>query len=129
MGGGGTSSSGNQFGFQNTTSTYSPDPMAYNYLMGVLNMGANVGGIPYQPYTGQTLAGFTQDQLAAMQGVREAVGSAQPYIDQATNLAAQAYNLSSPSNFSQAAVGQYLNPMMTDFIKDRKSTRLNSSHT
>ena len=74
MGGGGTSSSGNQFGFQNTTSTYSPDPMAYNYLMGVLNMGANVGGIPYQPYTGQTLAGFTQDQLAAMQGVREAVG-------------------------------------------------------
>jgi len=116
MGGGGTSSSGNQFGFQNTTSTTTPDPMAYNYLMSVLNMGANVGGIPYQPYTGQQLSGFTQDQLAAMQGVRNSVGAAQPYIDQATQLAAQAYNLSLPSNFSQAAVTQYLNPYMSEAI-------------
>jgi hypothetical protein len=117
-GGGGTSSSGNQFGFQNTTSTYSPDPMAYNYLMSVLQAGSNVGAIPYQPYTGQTLAGFTQDQLAAMQGAREAVGAAQPYIDQATNLAAQAYNLSSPSNFSQAAVQQYANPYMQEAVNN-----------
>ena len=115
-GSGGTSTSGNQFGFQNSTSTTTPDPNAYNYILAGLNMGSNVAGIPYQPYTGQTVAGFSQDQLAAMQGVRNAVGQAQPYIDQATQLAANAYNLSSPGNFSQAAVGQYLNPLMNEAL-------------
>lgn len=118
MGGGGTTTYGNQFGLQNTTSTTTPDPNAYNYNLAALNMASNITGIPYQPYTGNLVAGFSQDQLAAMQGVRDIQGYYQPYLDQATQLAAQAYNLSSPSNFSQAAVGQYVNPLMSDIINN-----------
>ena len=114
----GTQTTGNQFGFQNQTATTTPDPNAYNYVLAGLNMASNVAGIPYQPYTGETVAGFSQDQLAAMQGVREMPGMYQPYLDQATQLASQAYNLSAPGNFSQAAVGQYANPLMNQIIQN-----------
>lgn len=118
--GGGTSTSGTQFGTQNYsgTSTTTPDLNAYNYLLAGLQMGSNVAGIPYQPYTGQLVAGLTQDQLAALQGVREAQGYSQPYMEQAAQLTAQGYNLAAPSNFSQAAVGQYSNPLMNDIIRN-----------
>jgi len=82
----------------------------------------NITGIPYQPYTGQLTAGFSQDQLAGMQAVREAQGAAQPYIDQSARMIAAGYNLSSPQNFSQAAVNQYTNPLMNEFIKNAPTT-------
>jgi hypothetical protein len=119
---GGTSVAGTNFGVQNSTSTTTPDPNAYNYYLAGLSMASNLAGIPYEPYTGPTVAGFSQDQLAAMQGVREIPGMVNPYIDQATQLAARAYDLSSPSNFSQAAVNQYFNPLMNEFIKNAPTT-------
>jgi len=116
--GGGPTSSGINYGFQNSTATTTPDVNAYNYLLAGLATANNITGIPYQPYSGQLVAGFGQDQLAGMQAIREATGAAQPYIDRSTQLAAAGYNLSSPQNFSQAAVGQYANPLMNQFINN-----------
>jgi hypothetical protein len=118
----GPTSSGTNYGFQNSTATTTPDVNAYNYLLAGLATANNITGIPYQPYTGQLTAGFSQDQLAAMQGVREAQGAAQPYIDQSAQMIAAGYNLSSPQNFSQAAVNQYTNPLMNEFIKNAPTT-------
>ena len=112
----GPTSSGMNYGFQNSTATTTPDVNAYNYLLAGLATANNITGIPYQPYTGQLTAGFSQDQLAGMQAVREAQGAAQNYINRANSLASQAQQLSSPSNFSQAAVNQYMNPLMTSAI-------------
>ena len=112
----GPTSSGINYGFQNSTATTTPDVNAYNYLLAGLATANNITGIPYQPYSGQLVAGFSQDQLAGLQAVRNAQGAAQPYIDTATQLTAAGYNLSSPQNFSQAAVGQYTNPLMNQFI-------------
>ena len=114
----GPTSSGMNYGFQNSTSTTTPDVNAYNYLLAGLATANNITGIPYQPYTGQLTAGFSQDQLAGMQAVREAQGSAQNYINRAALLANQAQQLSSPGNYSQAAVRQYINPLMTSAINN-----------
>lgn len=119
---GGPTSSGMNYGFQNSTATTTPDVNAYNYLLAGLATANNITGIPYQPYTGQLTAGFSQDQLAGMQAVREAQGAAQPYIDQSARMIAAGYNLSSPQNFSQAAVNQYTNPLMNEFIKNAPTT-------
>ena len=95
----GPTSSGTNYGFQNSTATTTPDVNAYNYLLAGLAAANNITGIPYQPYTGQLTAGFSQDQLAGMQAIRQAQGAAQPYIDQSAQMIARGYNLSSPQNF------------------------------
>lgn len=46
----------------------------------------NLGKTPYEGYEGERVAGFTPDQLKAMQGVRNAQGIATPYYNRAENL-------------------------------------------
>lgn len=108
--------SSNQSGFQATTSTYSPNPEAMAAYREALNMAYNVSHIPYEPYQGQRVAGFTEDQLAAMQGIREAQGQAQPYIDAATRAAQMGLQYADPSRFSQESLKQYYNPYQQNVI-------------
>lgn len=50
----------------------------YNTLYGQARTLYNT---PYQPYTGEGIAGLTPDQLAAFQGTRDTQGAYQPYLD------------------------------------------------
>ena len=109
-------SSGGQSGFNMSTSTYTPNPQAMAAYNKALNMGENVANIPYQPYQGQMIAGFTPDQMAAFQGVRNLQGYAQPYINAGVNLQNQAIGLSNPANYNVQSLNQYYNPYQQDVI-------------
>lgn len=109
-------SSGGQSGFNMSTSTYTPNPQAMAAYNRALNMGENVSNIPYQPYQGQMIAGFTPDQMAAFQGVRNLQGYAQPYINAGVNLQNQAIGYSNPANYNVQSLNQYYNPYQQDVI-------------
>jgi len=69
-----------------------------------------VANQPYQPYTGQTVAGFSPDQLSAMDYARSNVGAYQPVYDASIQMANQAGN-ASPEQM-QSAVNSYMNPYL-----------------
>lgn len=82
-------SKGGSSGGQTTTSTSGPPPevlAAYNSL---ISQGQQVASTPYTPYTGQTTAQLTDLQNQGLQGITNAQGTAQPYINQASTLANQ----------------------------------------
>lgn len=118
MGSKGGSSSG-QSGFNMSTSTYTPNPQAMAAYNRALNMAENVSNIPYQPYQGQMIAGFTPDQMAAFQGVRNLQGYAQPYINAGVNLQNQAIGYSNPANYNVQSLNQYYNPYQQDVINSQ----------
>ena len=111
---GGSGSS--QSGFQATTSTYAPNPEAMAAYQQAMGMASNVSQIPYQQYQGQQVAGLTEDQMAAMQGVREMQGMYQPYSNAATAATMQSMALADPNRFSQQALQQYYNPYQQNVI-------------
>jgi hypothetical protein len=71
---------------------------------------------PLQQYTGNTVAGFTPDQTAAMQTIDNSQGIAQPYINQAAGYAANAATPITPTAFSPAAVSQYESPYTSQVV-------------
>jgi hypothetical protein len=115
-GGGGSGSSGNSFGFSSGTSTYTPNPQAMAAFQQSLGMANNAVSRPYETYQGSMTAGFTPDQMSAMQGVRNTQGIAQPYINTATNLTGQAVDYSNPANFNQYSLNQYMNPYQQSVV-------------
>jgi len=115
-GGGGGGSGSNSFGFSSGTSTYTPNPQAMAAFQQSLGLAQNAVSRPYEPYQGQMVAGFTPDQMAAMQGVRNTQGIAQPYINTATNLTGQAVDYSNPANFNQYSLNQYMNPYQQSVV-------------
>lgn len=115
-GGGGGGSGSNSFGFSSGTSTYTPNPQAMAAFQQSLGLAQNAVSRPYEPYGGQMVAGLTPDQMAAMQGVRNTQGIAQPYINTATNLTGQAVDYSNPANFNQYSLNQYMNPYQQSVV-------------
>lgn len=78
---------------------------------------------PYQPYTGQLIAGFAPEQEAAFQYAAGGVGQTQPYFNAAMNQTAAGLNYQPSSvapgsvtaqNFLQGDVGAYMNPYITN---------------
>lgn len=113
---GGSGGGSSQMGFQASTSTYTPNPEAMAAYRKALGMAENVSAIPYQPYQGQMVAGFTPDQMAAMQQTRNIQGMAQPYYNAGLEMLGQAVNYSDPRNFSQKALQQYYSPYQQNVI-------------
>ncbi len=68
-------------------------------------MAQNAASTPFQT-PAAPVAGFSQDQLGAFQGVRNAQGQAQPYFNQAAN-----YTNQSAQPISDQQVANYYNPM------------------
>jgi hypothetical protein len=114
--GGGMTPTGSSLGFQSSTSTTTPDPRAASAYTNVLDRAQNVANTPYQGYGGQLVAGFSPDQTSAFQGVRNAQGIADPYIDQATGLVNQSLALADPSRFNEQSLSQYYNPYQQQVI-------------
>lgn len=86
---------------------------AYNQT---LNMAENLAQQPYQPYTGQMLAGFTPDQQAAFQGVQNMQGYMQPYINAGTNAEQASLAYANPANYNAQSLSQYYNPYQQSVI-------------
>jgi hypothetical protein len=75
-----------------------------------------VANQPYQPYGGQTVAGFSPDQLSAMDYARSNVGAYQPVYDAGISMAGQS-GMYQPDQvragqFTDANVGAYMNPYL-----------------
>jgi hypothetical protein len=114
--GGGNSSSGNSFGFSSGTSTYTPNPQSMAAYQQALGLAQNAVSRPYEPYQGEMAAGFTPDQMSAMQGIRNTQNIAQPYINTAKNLIGQGVDYSNPANFNQYSLNQYMNPYQQSVV-------------
>src|SRR5260370_3834962 len=102
---------GGSKGQTTSTSSNSPPPQVmaeYEQIMSGANQGA---GEPYQPYSGNMVAGFSPDQVAAFKTVEGAQGIAQPYFDQAGRLATAG---STP--LTAADINQYYDPYQTNVI-------------
>lgn len=85
-------------------------PLWYaQYLQSMFNRASSIAGEDYTPYAEQRIAGFTPDQQAAQQGVRDMQGSWSPYLNQSYNFLSgagtgSAYGVMSP--YAQQAMGQ-----------------------
>lgn len=80
---------GQQSGQQQVTSTTNTSNLpeyARPYFESLLNRAQEVSNDPYQAYTGQRQAGFTQPQNTAFQNVQNAQGIANPYFDTGMSL-------------------------------------------
>ena len=70
---------------QTTVSQNGPPQVFLDAYGRVVNRAENVAATPYEAYPGQTVAGFSPDQTAAMGVVRGAQGISAPYINQAAD--------------------------------------------
>ena len=115
----GTSSGSNASNTANTgatTGSTSPNPIAYQAYLTALQNAAKAAATPYQPYSGQQVAGFTPDQMAAMQGYRNMANIQQPYLNASEALYNQAVQYSDPANFTSGALQQYMNPYQQSVV-------------
>ena len=68
----------------NQVSTYQPNAQAAGYITNALDRASQTANLPFA-IPQAPVAGFSPDQLAAFQTVRNAQGTAQPYINTAAN--------------------------------------------
>jgi len=102
---------GGNKGQTTSTSSNAPPPQVMAEYEQIMSRANQVAGQPYQPYTGNMVAGFSPDQLAAFKTVEGAQGIAQPYFDQAGRLATAG---STP--LTAADINQYYDPYQTNVI-------------
>lgn len=102
-----------------TTSSSNQPPAdvlaAYDSL---IKQGQQVAAIPYTPYTGQQVADLTPTQTLGIQNVSNAAGTAQPYINQASNLALQSAQPISQNipQYNSQNLQQYQDPYQQSVI-------------
>jgi hypothetical protein len=94
-------------GSNTTTSTTSstPDPQAAAAYRDLLTRAQGVASTPYQAYTGDLTAGVNSQQNAGISGINSAAGYANPYIQNASGLAASA-----TAPITAQTIQQYQNP-------------------
>jgi len=101
---------------------YILDPLKKN-----LQKAEDVTDAPYQAYQGQRIEGFNQDQLDAMQDIKNLQGKNQSNLDAAMSgiMGLQTYNPQQvqAQQFDSATAAQYMNPY-TDNVLDRARQRI-----
>ena len=116
---------GQNWGIYNQTYT----PAAQTDIFNAMRRAQDVSQLPFQPYLGQTVAGFAPSEIAAMRGIYGLQGYYEPYGQQATTLLGQAQAYANPNDprlqqilgaqiptFSQQAVQQYYSPYQKNVI-------------
>lgn len=104
-----------------TQQTKLPDYIA-PYVGRVLNQAESLAQTPYQEYTGQRLADFNQDQLAAFQRWRE-MNPTTPTQDQGAGIVGQAASQllgAGGQRWDQAAANHYMSPYMQSVVDIQK---------
>ena len=91
------------------------DPYAASLYKDILGRANALTQQGYNPYTGQRVADFTPDQLAAFQGVRNLQGQAGDLYNQATGAAQNVLAGLNPANFAQNVQG-YMSPYLNNVV-------------
>lgn len=103
-------------------STTIPDWLTNASQFGVNNAKNIVaGGTPQ--YNAPLAAGLTNDQLSAGQMIRESVGAAQPYYDQAQGAIDRSMQTINPATLAggMSGISQYMNPYVSNVIDSLKA--------
>lgn len=112
-GSGGKGSSGGT-----TTTTSDPPQWLQDAYQGLLGQAQGVASTPYQPYTGQLIAPFTQDQVTAGNTIASTQGMTAPYTNSAQtdiNAGTQAI-YPQLQQYNQTNLSGYENPYTNDVI-------------
>lgn len=114
--GGGNSGGG---GTTNTVTTSNPPPQVLAAYQAAQDKAQQAASAPLQQYPGQIVAGFSPDQLAAFQSVRNSQGIAAPYLDKAQGAIQDSTQdlWSGIPQFSAENVRQYESPYTQDVVK------------
>lgn len=105
-----------------TTTTTAPPPEVMEAYRRVMARAEPLADTPYQQYDGERVADFTPDQWQAFQGVRDAQGVYQPYLDQASQ-----YATLGASPIDAASIDRYQNPY-TDQVIDATMADFNTQN-
>ena len=79
-------------------------------------------GLGYQTYTGDQIAGFSPDELAAMQGIASLVGTGQQYFAPATAL-----TMGQTQQFTPQMAAQYMSPYQQAVVDVEKREAIRQS--
>lgn len=118
---------GSSKGQQKSTSkqTIRPDQYAYDLYKNILERAEEVGQQPYTAYQGEQVAGFTPDQLAAFQAIRQAQGAGAGTLQQGVEAAGRGVAAITPEDiqryqdpYQQAVVESTLARMRTGAEED-----------
>lgn len=91
------------------------DPYAASLYKDILGRANALTQQGYQPYTGQRVAGFSPDQLAAFQGVRNLQGQAGDIYNQAIGTAQNVIGGLNPASWAQNVQG-YMSPYLSNVV-------------
>lgn len=103
----------------NTTQTYTP--AGQSGMQDIYNRVAQAASNPYNPYTGQLVAGLNETQQAGINNVNAAYGAAQPYYNQA-----QQYATAGASAITPEQIQAYQNPYTQQVVN---ATQANFNET
>jgi hypothetical protein len=106
---------------QQSSSSYAPSSAAQQSLQSILGLASNAASTPYQAYTGQLVSPLSSTQQSGIANTNAAVGTAQPYINQAAN-----YATSGAAPITANQISSYLNPFQQNVIN---STMANINET
>lgn len=98
-------------GTSTSTSTYSPPANVQANYDFLANQAKSVAATPFQPYTGEMVAGLTPTQEAGIQNVNASAGLAQPYYGAGAGYVQQA-----ATPFGQQQLNQYMSPYINDVV-------------
>lgn len=103
---------GSSGGTTSQQSTVTPNPTALAAYQQALTMANSAASAPLQTYSGQQVAGFTPDQLAAFQTVSGSANAYSPYLSTASNdIQGSTANLwGGVPQFSAGTIDQYESP-------------------
>ena len=99
-----------------TTSSSSPPPQFLNAYTDLVNAGFAQAQQPQQQYTGSLVQGFTPQQEQAFSTIQNAQGIATPFVNAASQYAAQGATPVQSQQWNQAAAQQYYSPYQQDVV-------------
>lgn len=122
---------------QTTTTTSQINPYLYGSLIDVLNASKAEVNKPYTPYTGNRVAQFSPDEIAAQEAVRTAQGATSPLFQQATGainrgiggldsiLSGQPFTAQQIQSYMDPYTGQVINTTVDEMLR-KQSQDLNT---
>ncbi len=94
--------------------------------------GQSLGRMPYRPYEGERVAGFSPDTLSAFDMIRNNVGAATPAYQQAMSTASQGQGFNAnpqminPAQWGGRDLSPYMNPYIQNVIDTQAADQQNA---
>ncbi len=103
-----------------TTQNTEFDPYFESTMMNIMDAATQEANKPYAPYKGQRVAGFTPDELKAMETIRNSYLQEQPYFDKArTAMDAGMNELNNTGGtWDSPTATRYMNPYLDNVAKN-----------